>query len=98
MKKFNKNMHIANPTMNGCSVFNIILLLKCNEAIAKPIATNKINISIILTPIVYKIYLDSIYTFSPKVSGLSGSNCSLAHITVTKFSVSDKLIIICWMI
>ena len=35
------------------------------------------------------------YTFSPKVSGLSGSNCSLSHITVTRFSVSDKFIMLC---
>ena len=34
-------------------------------------------------------------TFSPKVSGWLGSNCSFAHMTVTKFSVSDKLIILC---
>ncbi len=33
-------------------------------------------------------------TFSPKVSGWFGSNCSLAHMTVTRFSVSDKLIIL----
>ena len=91
MKKFNKNMHIANPTMNGCSVFNIELLLKCNEAIAKPIATNKINISILLTPIIYKKSLDSNYSFTPKVSDLSGSNYSLTHITVAKFLSSPPL-------
>ncbi len=34
-------------------------------------------------------------TFSPNVSGWFGSNCSLAHMTVTKFSVSDKLIMLC---
>ena len=36
-----------------------------------------------------------VITFSPKVSGWLGSNCSFAHMTVTKFSVSDKLIILC---
>ena len=34
-------------------------------------------------------------TFSPKVSGWLGSKDSLAHMTVTRFSVSDKLIILC---
>ena len=34
-------------------------------------------------------------TFSPKVSGWFGSKDSLAHMTVTRFSVSDKLIMLC---
>ena len=34
-------------------------------------------------------------TFSPNVSGWFGSKDSFAHITVTRFSVSDKLIILC---
>ena len=34
-------------------------------------------------------------TFSPKVSGWLGSKDSLAHMTVTRFSVSDKLIMLC---
>ena len=38
--------------------------------------------------------MSSFYTVSPKVSGLPGSNCSLAHIKVTKFSVSDRLMIL----
>ena len=34
-------------------------------------------------------------TFSPNVSGWFGSKDSFAHMTVTKFSVSDKLMILC---
>ena len=34
-------------------------------------------------------------TTSKKVSGCAGSKGSFAHITVTRFSVSDKLIILC---
>ena len=34
-------------------------------------------------------------TFSPKVSGWFGSNCSFAHISVTRFSVCERLIMLC---
>ena len=34
-------------------------------------------------------------TFSPKVSGWFGSNSSLAHMTVTRFSVCERLIMLC---
>ena len=50
------------------------------------------------TKICSNIHSNSFYlfsTFSKNVSGLSGSNCSLAHITVTRSSVSDKLIMLC---
>ena len=34
-------------------------------------------------------------TFSPKVSGWFGSNCSFAHMTVTRFSVCERLMMLC---
>ena len=34
-------------------------------------------------------------TFSPNVSGRAGSNCSFAHITVTRSSVSERLMMLC---
>ena len=40
------------------------------------------------------LYIHSSTTFSPKVSGWFGSKDSLAHMTVTRFSVSDKLIML----
>ena len=36
-----------------------------------------------------------LYTFSKNVSGCSGSNDSFAHITVTRSSLSDKLMMLC---
>ena len=35
------------------------------------------------------------YTFSKKVSGWVGSKISFAHMTVTRFSVSDRLMMLC---
>ena len=35
------------------------------------------------------------YTTSKKVSGFSGLNISLQYITVTKFSVSERLMMLC---
>ena len=44
----------------------------------------------------YELFMFSAYyTVSKKVSGLSGSNASFAHITVTRFSVWDKLMMLC---
>jgi hypothetical protein len=42
-----------------------------------------------------EVRLPSAYsTISKKVSGFAGSKASLAHITVTRFSVSERLIIL----
>ena len=49
----------------------------------------------VTVPHSFKHLISGLYTFSKKVSGLLGSNTSLQVITVTRSSVSDKLIILC---
>ena len=52
-------------------------------------------IQTVTVPHSFKHLISGLYTFSKKVSGLLGSNTSLQVITVTRSSVSDKLIILC---
>ena len=54
------------------------------------------SLSLCYFPIIYSFLQaqGAFTTFSPKVSGWLGSNCSFAHMTVTRFSVSERLMML----
>lgn len=45
------NKHATNPTKKGCIICNILLSLKCNEAITKIIDANNTNLVIYIPPL-----------------------------------------------
>lgn len=60
----------------------------------KTILMNVLSFSFHDTYLIYKIIISCFYTFSKNVSGCPGSKTSLHVITVTKSSVSDRLMML----